>query len=78
MATEKTPSFEELITRLEALVSRLESGELSLAESLDTYGEAVALSRRCTELLGEAEQRVRILQGGADGVTELPFVGEAE
>lgn len=79
MTTKKTPSFEETISRLEALVLKLESGSLSLSESLDVYGEAIALSRTCTELLGEAEQRVRVLAAGADGsMTEKPFSAEVE
>ena len=79
MTDQKTPSFEEAISRLEALVGRLESGELSLSESLDVYAEAVSLSRTCTELLGAAEQKVRILAAGADGaLTEKPFAAEAE
>ena len=79
MATKKTPSFEEAISRLEALVQRLESGELSLAESLDVYSEAIALSRTCTELLGEAEQKVRILAAGEGGtLIEKPFSAEVD
>ena len=79
MATKKTPSFEEAIMRLEALVQRLESGELSLAESLDVYSEAIQLSRTCTDLLGAAEQKVRILASGKDDtVIEKPFAAEVE
>ena len=79
MTDKKTPSFEEAISRLEALVQRLESGELSLAESLDVYSEAIALSRTCTELLGAAEQKVRILAAGGSGaLSEEPFSAEGE
>ncbi len=79
MTSKKTPSFEEAISRLEALVLRLESGELSLSESLEAYSEAISLSRTCTELLGAAEQRVRILAAGADGnPIEKPFATEGE
>ena len=77
MTSKKTPSFEEAISRLETLVQRLESGELPLAESLNVYAEAISLSRTCTELLGEAEQRVRILAAGEGGViVEKPFSAE--
>ena len=79
MNDKKTPSFEEAISRLETLVQRLEGGELSLAESLDVYSEAIALSRTCTELLGAAEQKVRILAAGGDGaLTEQPFAAEVD
>ncbi len=73
----KELSFEEAIARLDALVRRLESGELSLAESLDAYAEAVGLSRTCTALLENAEQKIRILQAGESGeVTARPFTAE--
>ena len=73
----KELSFEEAIAKLDALVRRLESGELSLAESLDAYAEAVSLSRTCTSLLENAEPKIRILQAGESGeVTARPFTPE--
>ena len=72
-----TPSFEEAIAELDGLVRRLESGELSLSESLDAYAEAVRLSRTCTEMLESAEQRIRILQAGESGeAVARPFTAE--
>ena len=77
MTTKKTPSFEQAISRLETLVQKLESGELSLADSLDVDAEAITLSRTCTDLLAEAEQRVRILAAGEGGeIVEKPFSAE--
>lgn len=79
MTPKHTPSFEEAISRLELLVERLESGELSLSESLEVYSEAISLSRTCTELLGAAEQRVKMLAAGADGrLTEQPLEEAAQ
>ena len=73
----KELSFEEAIAKLDALVRRLESGVVSLAESLDAYAEAVSLSRTCTSLLENAEQKIRILQAGESGeVTARPFTPE--
>ena len=70
-------SFEEAISKLDAIVRRLESGELSLSESLDAYADAVQLSRTCTEMLEHAEQRIRILQAGENGETvSRPFTAE--
>ncbi len=70
-------SFEEAISKLDAIVRRLESGELSLSESLDAYADAVRLSRTCTEMLESAEQRIRILQAGEDGeMVSRPFTAE--
>ena len=70
-------SFEAAISDLDGLVRRLESGELSLSESLDAYADAVKLSRACAEMLENAEQRIRILQAGESGeIAERPFTAE--
>ena len=73
----KSKSFEEAIAELDTLVRKLESGELTLAESLDAYAEAVKLSQTCTALLEQAEQRIRILQAGEGGeISARPFTAE--
>lgn len=48
--------------QLEALVIRMESGELSLEASLQAYEEGVRLTRLCQQQLAQAEQRVFSLQ----------------
>ena len=61
-------AFEGALDELEALVERLEAGDLVLEQALATFERGVALSRRCAELLGRAEQRIDELvraQGGA-------------
>lgn len=59
---------------LEDIVRKLESGGLSLDESLSSFEEAVKLVKFCTEKLDQAEKKVKILTEGADGsVTDLPF-----
>ena len=59
--------YEQRSARLEEIVSRLESGELPLEESLALYEGGVALVRACTRELDEAEQKVRILRRTAEG-----------
>lgn len=54
--------FEELYTQLEAKVSLLEQGGLSLDDSLSTYEAAVELARRCQQLLDDAELRITKLK----------------
>ncbi len=61
MARKKQPSFEEAIAELETLVEQLESGELSLDESLKTFEKGIALTRVTQQALETAEQKVRIL-----------------
>ncbi len=57
----KSPNFEKSLEQLESLVAKMESGELSLEESLKAFEEGVKLSRDCQTRLTEAEQRVQIL-----------------
>lgn len=68
--------FEAAMARLEAVVGALEGrGETaSLDESLRLYEEGVALVRRLSAELDNAEQRVQILQRTADGeIKPRPF-----
>jgi len=68
------PSFEEALAELEALVERMEGGELSLEESIKTYERGVALGRSALRALDEAEQRVQILD--ENGEQPRPFEPE--
>lgn len=55
------PAFEETLARLEALVTRLESGDLPLDEALRTFEQGVRLTRDCQAALGAAQQKVQLL-----------------
>jgi len=57
-------SFEENITRLEALARQLERGDLSLEESLERYKEGVALIGYCQRGLERAAKEIEILMDG--------------
>jgi len=73
------PSFESALERLEAIVDRLESGELPLEQALAAFEEGVTLSRRCTAELEAAERRIELLVGvGTDGPTTEPFLPGSE
>lgn len=64
----KEPTFETAIEQLQSTVKKLESGELSLEDSLRQFEEGVKLTRVCQEYLAVAEQRVEILMKmNADG-----------
>jgi exodeoxyribonuclease VII small subunit len=62
-------NLEQSLDTLEALVERMESGDLSLEESLQAFEEGVRLTRECQQALRAAEQKVRILLAG-DGEPE--------
>lgn len=62
MSAKKTSfEFETALAELEALVGRMESGELSLEESLSAFERGIGLTRSCQEALTAAEQRVQLL-----------------
>ena len=66
--------FEEAIARLEVIVKTMEGDAVSLDESLSLYEEGIALVRRLSRELDEAEQRVMILQRTPDGeIKPSPF-----
>ena len=70
----KNIKFEEALALLEDTVKKLESGTLSLDQSLAAFSEAVELVKVCNEKLENAEQKVRLLIEGADGeITDAPF-----
>lgn len=53
--------FEKKLTRLEEIVAKMESGDLSLEDSLKFFEEGVKLSRECNSQLTQAEQKVKTL-----------------
>ena len=65
--------FDVVIERLRSVVERLETGKLSLEDSLRAYEEGVALARRGHGLLDGAEKRVELLVNGRDGLHTVPL-----
>ena len=60
-----TPTFEQALAELEALVSRMEDGKLPLEESLAAYQRGAELVRYCESKLADAQARIAILDGEA-------------
>jgi exodeoxyribonuclease VII small subunit len=56
------PTYESLYARMQAIVARLETGELPLEESLALYEEGVTVAAACQRLLDQAELRIQELQ----------------
>ena len=56
-------SFEDAIGELESLVQRMESGSLSLEESLAAYRRGAELVASCRATLASAQQQVKVLEG---------------
>lgn len=69
----KSFDFEGALRELEALVKRLESGELSLEESLQHFERGMALTRACQKALAHAEQKVKLLMRENGQEKLVPF-----
>jgi exodeoxyribonuclease VII small subunit len=63
------PAFEAALAQLEALVTRLESGDLPLDEALRSFEQGVRLTRECQSALTAAQQKVQLLLQRGDNVT---------
>lgn len=65
------PDFETALAELEALVERMESGDLALEDALQAFERGVQLTRVCQQALNSAEQKVAILtQNTAEATLE--------
>jgi exodeoxyribonuclease VII small subunit len=74
-----SPDFESALKKLEEIVKKLESGELSLDSALELFEEGIKLSRFCHTKLEQAERRVEILLKNESGQTRaVPFEAENE
>ena len=78
MARKKTVDFEQSLGALQTLVERLESGELSLEDSLTAFEQGVALTRECQQALTQAEQKVQQLVEQNGTLSTTPFDGPEE
>jgi len=56
-------NFEQALAELEKIVARMESGELSLEQSLATHKRGLELARFCQQKLEAAQQQVKVLEG---------------
>ena len=70
-------TFEENMTRLEEIVTRLEKGDVPLSQSLSLFEEGPRLAAACRAELDQAEQQVVRLMKGPDGApVETEFASE--
>ena len=71
-------SFEAALKRLEEIVRKLESGEASLDESIQLYGEGDRLKQQCEARLEAARAKIEKIQFTPDGSPSgtVPFDGD--
>lgn len=65
--------FEKSLDELEALVARMEKGDLTLEDSVKAFERGMQLYQHCQQALGEAELRVDQLLKSVDGRSRAPF-----
>ena len=70
------PDFEQSVEQLERIIEQVESGQVSLEESLSRYEQGMKLVQHCRSILERAETRIKELTVDASG--ELTEAGEAE
>jgi exodeoxyribonuclease VII small subunit len=70
--------LEKSLEELEALVARLESGELPLEQALKEFEHGMKLTRQCQSALQEAEQKVEILLKKTTTAEPSPFTRSDE
>lgn len=77
MATKKkTIDFEKSLTELDRLVTAMESGDMSLEESLKSFEQGIKLTRECQQALQDAEQKVERLLQTSNGLEREAFHDE--
>ena len=69
-------SFEQALAELEKIVSRMESGDLSLEQALAAHKRGLELARFCQQRLESAQQQVKVLEG--DVLKPLAAAAERE
>ncbi len=71
-------SYDAIVARLERVVGELESGQLTLEQSIEKFAEGIRLARDASRKLDDAEHRVEQLVRSADGGDEaVPFQPES-
>ncbi len=66
-------AFEQSLSELDELVKKMESGDLSLEDSLKAFEQGVKLTRDCQKALTEAEQKVQLLMENNGQLETRPF-----
>ena len=72
-AKKKAIDFEQSLNTLEALVTRMEQGDMSLEESLQAFESGIALTRECQTRLAAAAQQVTKLIEQQGEIKLTPF-----
>jgi exodeoxyribonuclease VII small subunit len=78
---ESNKKFESALEELESIIERLESGDLSLEDSLAAFEKGVGLVKYCNQKLSEVETKIELLMKDKEGrlkVRSLNSIGDDE
>jgi exodeoxyribonuclease VII small subunit len=71
MASKEPKTFESALEDLEQIVEQLETGELSLEDSLAAFEKGVGLTKYCYQKLDDVEKKIEILTKDKEGKLRL-------
>jgi len=78
MNQEQQVSFEEAMERLEAIVGRLENGDVPLETAIELFQEGMKLSQLCGSKLEQVERKIEVLIETENGYQKKPFAPSNE
>lgn len=70
MEDNKEINFEDTMKKLENIANELEKGDLDLDTSVSKFEEGMKLSKKCNEILRNAEKRISILINNGEDIKE--------
>ena len=71
-------NFENALAELESIVQKMESGDLTLEESLQAFEQGIKLTKECQKALKSAEQKVNKLLSKDDKLVLEPFTPHSD
>lgn len=78
MGEDNEVNFENIMKKLEEIANELEKGDLDLDTSVSKFEEGMKLSKKCNEILENAEKRISILINDGKDIKEENFVPKSE
>lgn len=71
-------TFEQSMSELEEIVTKLEGGDITLDDSLKLFEKGMNLARNCQKKLDDAEKKVKIISQSSEGEVKLENFGDVE
>ncbi|WP_433946353.1 exodeoxyribonuclease VII small subunit [Paenibacillus sp. SN-8-1] len=78
MEQEKDINFEEAMSQLEEIVSRLEHGDVPLETAIDLFQRGMQLSQLCGQKLAQVERKIEMIVETDGEITKKPFEAPIE